>query len=173
VVADPIELIEATVDGPRSRCWRIDSTDCRELAPHRIARLGWDDGRAPYRRVRLRPGGSFFLACVEGEGRILLDGRWQRVAKGMVFMAPPRVLNAFFAINGSPFTLAWVRYDEPPWIKPLVGAASPVKGSCGGTELARVIEGLRAEWIGSRDPKFVHHWLSLVHGVAARLASSW
>lgn len=88
-------------------------------------------------------------------------------------MAPPRVLNAFFAVSGKPFTIAWVRYDEPPWVKPLVGAASPVRGSAGGVDVARAIEGLRAEWNGVRDPKFVHHWLSLVHGLTSRLASPW
>ena len=171
--AEPSELTDANVNGPRTRCWRIEAADCAELKPHRIARLGLDAGWAPYRRVRLRPDGSFFLACVEGEGRILLDGRWQRVAEGMVCMAPPRVLNAFFAVKGKPFTIAWVRYDEPPWIKPLVGASSPVRGVAGGTDLARAIQGLQAEWNGARDAKFVHHWLSLVHGLASRLASPW
>lgn len=173
MLGDSILTNDASVDGPKSRCWRIEAADCPELTPHRIARLGWDEGWVPYRRVRLRPAGSFFLACVQGEGRILLDGRWQRVTPGMVCMAPPRVLNAFFAVGTGPFTLAWVRYDEPSWVKPLVGASSPVRGSSGGIELARAIEGLRAEWEGAKDPKFVHHWLSLVHGLASRLASPW
>jgi hypothetical protein len=69
--------------------------------------------------------------------------------------------------------MAWLRYDEPPWIQPFVGAMSPMKGSGGGTELARMIEGPWGAGIGARDPEFVHHWFSLVHGAAARLASLW
>jgi hypothetical protein len=95
--ADPFELTSSTADGPGLRWWRIGLADCPELAPQRISRLGRDDGCAPYRRVRLRPAGVFFLACVQGEDRILIDGRWQRVAKGMASIAPLRVVNAFFA----------------------------------------------------------------------------
>src|SRR4051794_30997073 len=95
------ELAEITIDGPRTKRWLIEASECEELAACRIARLGFDEARAPYRRVRLRPGGSFLLDCVEGHGGMLLDGRWQRIGGGMVCMAPPRVLNAFYARTGS------------------------------------------------------------------------
>lgn len=160
------------MDGPRTRLWKLQAQDCTEFNAHRIARLGWDDAGPRYRRVRLAPGGSFLLGCVEGEGRILLDGRWQRVAAGTVCMAPPRVLNAFHAVPGRRFVFAWVRYDEPGWVKPLVGAASPVR-TTGGGELARAITGLRGEWDSARDPKIIHHWVSLIHAFATRLTSPW
>jgi AraC-like DNA-binding protein len=143
------------------------------MSSHRIGRIGWHEARAPYERVRLRPQGSFFLACVSGEGRILLDGRWQRVRPGDVFMAPPRILNAFRANDGVPFVFAWARYEEPPWVKPLVGAGSPVRGRAGASELVRCIAGLRAEWESQKDPKVVHHWLALIHIQTTRLASPW
>lgn len=165
-------FVETTEDGPRTQLWKLHAAECPEMHPHRIARLGVDDCAAPYRRVRMQPEGSFFLACIQGGGRILLDGRWQSVRPGDVCMAPPRVLNAFYAVPGKRWTFAWVRYEEPGWVKPLVGAASPLR-TTGGTELARAIEGLRAEWSGKREPQFVHHWLSLVHGLAGRLASPW
>jgi AraC-like DNA-binding protein len=110
---------------------------------------------------------------MEGTGRILLDGRWQRLAAGALCMAPPRVLNAFFAPSGQTWTFAWVRYDEPPHIKPLVGADSPLRAAAGGAELARVITGLRAEWDGPRDAPLMHHWVSLLHGLTTRLARPW
>ncbi len=166
-------LKETSIDGPRTRLWKLHSADCPEMKAHRIARLGWDAAFAPYSRVRLKPVGSFFLVCVEGEGRILFDGRWQRVRKGDVCIAPPRVLNAFRAIPGKCFTFAWIRYDEPPWVKPLVGADSPVRCREGGEELARAIFGLRVEWEGARAPTVVHHWMSLVQEFAARLARPW
>ena len=167
-----LDFKETTVDGQRTRLWKLHAHECTELASHRIARLGWDDAGPRYDRVRLQPLGSFLLACVEGEGRVLLDGRWQHVAAGTVCMAPPRVLNAFHADAGKRFVFAWVRYDEPMWMKPLVGAASPVRVS-GGAEFARAIAGLRAEWESARDPKVLHHWGSLVHALASRLALPW
>ena len=149
------EFVETTRDGPRSRRWMLESTDCRELAAHRIARLGLDDTFAPYRRVRLQPQGSFVLACTAGKGRVLLDGRWQQVVAGTVCMAPPRVLNAFYTVGKEGWRFAWLRYDEPAFVSPLVGAASP---------------GLRTEWEGRRDPKLLHHWIELAHGLARRAA---
>ena len=166
-------LAETTIDGPRTRRWNIEAKDCAELAACRIARLGFDETRAPYRRVRLRPGGSFFLDCTEGHGRILLDGRWQRLGAGAVCMAPPRVPNAFFAPTGLRWSFAWVRYDEPPWLNPLVGAGSPVRAASGAGEIARIITGLRAEWDGVRDAQMIHHWVSLLHAATRRLAQPW
>ena len=172
-MADSLPHKEISVNGPHSRLWRLEAAECPELKTHRIARIGWHDTAAPYARVRVKPEGSFFLACVEGEGRILLEGRAQRVAAGDVCLAPPRVLSAFRAVPGGRFVFAWVRYDEPPGVKPLVGAGSPVRGAGGGADIARAVAGLRAEWEGPRVARVVHHWLSLVQELAERLAQPW
>lgn len=164
---------ETTVDGARTRRWSLDARQCPELRPHRIAWLGLDTAYPPYRRVRLAPSGSFLLACLAGEGRVLLEGRWQRVRAGEICLAPPRILNAFHAVAGRRWVFAWVRYEEPPPVKPLVGASSPLRLRAGAESLGRIIAGLQAEWEGERDAAAVHHWLSLVHGLAARLARPW
>lgn len=166
-------LTETTIDGPRTRRWILEAADCPELAACRMARVGLEEARAPYRRVRLQPAGSFFLASISGAGRILLDGRWQRIAGGALCMAPPRVPNAFFALPGAVWNFAWVRYEEPSVMKPLVGAGSPLRAVEGATELARVIAGLRAEWDGQRSAPLVHHWVSLLHGLTTRMARPW
>ena len=145
--SDTEELIETTIDGPRTRRWVLESKDCRELAAHRIARMGIDDAAHPYQRVRRSPSGSFVMVCTGGKGRILLDGRWQTVGAGTVCMAPPRVLNAFLVPRGSRWSFCWLRFDEPEPVSPLVGAASPVRLQ-GGSDLVRAMEGLRAEWDG-------------------------
>jgi hypothetical protein len=117
-----------------------------------VARLGIDHARYPYRIVRLQPKGSFFLASLEGEGRVRLEGRWQRVTAGSLCMAPPRVLNALYAPPGKPWVFAWVLYEEPPAVKPLVGAASPMRIRQGAAELGRVIQGFHDEWEGGARP---------------------
>jgi AraC-like DNA-binding protein len=166
-------LEEITIDGPRTKRWVLEASECRELAAHRIARLGFDETLPPYRRVRLQPEGSFLLACVSGHGQVLLDGRWQKVGAGTVCMAPPRVLNAFHAQSRERWVFAWIRYAEPSYVSPLVGASSPVVVSGGAGELARTIEGLRAEWQGLRDPKVLHHWIELAQASARRLAQPY
>ena len=145
------EWQETTVDGARTRRWSIDVKQCPDLAEHHIAWLGLDTVYAPYRRVRLSPSGSFLLACLEGEGRVLLEGREQRVTAGQLCLAPPRVLNAFHAVPGKPWVFAWVRYHEPLPLKPLVGAGSPRRIDQGADDLGRTIQGLRTEWEGERD----------------------
>ena len=164
---------ETTVDGSRTRRWAVDVKQCPELKTHRIAWLGLDTVHAPYRRVRLAPSGSFFLATLAGEGRVLLEGKWARVTAGSLCMAPPRVLNAFHAVPGCRWEFAWVRYEEPSWLKPLVGAASPLLVKQGAFELGRALAGLRDEWSGDRDPAQVHHWVCLVHGLTRRSARPW
>ena len=166
---------ETTINGPRTRIWLIRAGECAELQLQRIARLGIHVAHAPYQRVRLRPSGSFILACLEGEGRVLLDGRWQRVMAGDVCLAPPRVLNALYAVRGKRWVYAWVRYEEPPFVKPLVGADSPLRLRSESDQLAQAITGLRAEWERGqeRNAALCHHYVSLIQGLAQRLASPW
>ncbi len=170
---NPSPWQETTIDGPRTRRWSLDAKQCPDLAEHHIAWLGLDTVHAPYRRVRLAPSGSFFLACLEGEGRILLEGREQRVAAGHVCLAPPRVLNAFHAAPGRAWSFAWIRYHEPAPLKPLVGAGSPLRLGAGAAHFGRLLEGLRDEWETDRDPTLVRHWLALIHGLSRRTARPW
>lgn len=166
-------LAETTIDGAGTRRWVLDAAECPLLAASRIARLGIDTTRPPYRRVRLGPGGSFILASLAGTGRIQLEGRWTRLAPGDVVMAPPRVLNAFFTPPGCRWTFAWLRFDEPRTTHPLIGAASPLRVAGGAEELGRVIAGLRTEWEGEREAALLQHWISLAQAQARRLARPW
>ena len=168
-----LDLEETTVDGTASRLWSLTCDDCPELAVHRIKRLGITDAAVPYRRVRVRPSGSFVMVCHEGRGQVLLDGRWQSSRKGVACLAPPRVLNAFHAVPGSRWRFAWIRYDEPEHVRPLVSAASPVRVRCDAELIWRTVSGLRAEWEGSREPRLLHHWIELAHGEAKRIAQPW
>jgi AraC-like DNA-binding protein len=168
-----LDLTETTVDGPGSRLWSLSRDDCPELAVHRIKRLGLADAVVAYRRVRVRPTGSFVMVCLDGRGQVLLDGRWQSSRAGVACLAPPRVLNAFHAVAGTRWRFAWIRYDEPEHVRPLVSAASPVRVRCDAESLWRIVSGLRAQWEGSRDPRLLHHWIELAHGEAKRIAQPW
>jgi len=168
-----LDLSETTIDGPGTRHRSLHRDDCAELAVHRILHLGMTDAVTPYRRVRLAPGGSFVMVCHEGRGRVLLDGRWQSSSKGVACLAPPRVLNAFHAVPASRWRFAWIRYDEPEHVRPVVSAASPVRVRCDGDALWRILSGLWAEWEGSREPRLLHHWIELAHAEARRIAQPW
>lgn len=167
------DLAETTVDGPGTKLWSLHRDDCAELAVHRILHMGLTDAVVPYRRVRVQPTGSFLMVCHEGRGRILLDGRWQASRAGVACLAPPRVPNAFHAAPGSRWRFAWIRYEEPEHVRPLVSAASPVRVRCRADTLWRIVSGLRAEWQAARELRLVHHWIELAHGEARRIAQPW
>ena len=164
---------EATINGRKSRSWTLEQGQCAELAAHRIARVGIDVAYPPYRRVRLNPAGSFFMANLEGKGAMWLEGRWQTVKPGTLCLAPPRILNALAATDRQRWIFAWVRYDEPTWVKPLVGASSPLRATEGAEQLGRVVEGLRTAWNGKRDPAEIHHWVDLVQRLCVQAARPW
>ncbi len=169
----PAPLTETTIDGAKTTRWVVEAAECRALAAHRIARLGIDHAAAPYARVRLAPGGSFFMIVLKGSGRVLLDGRWQTVSAGWACMAPPRVPNAFHALPRQSWDFLWMRYDEPSFVSPQVSAASPLKVKVDVDQLQRVWEGLRGEWDSARDPQALHHWIELAHHHTRRLAEPW
>jgi AraC-like DNA-binding protein len=168
-----LDLTETTIDGSGSRLWSLSREEFPELAIHRIKRLGLADAAPPYCRVRVRPTGSFVMVCSGGRGRVLLDGRWQTSRAGVACLAPPRVLNAFHAVPAARWRFAWIRYDEPEHVRPLVSAASPVRVRCDGESLWRIVSGLRAQWESGRDPRLLHHWIELVQGEAKRIAQPW
>lgn len=168
--AKPDTLEETNEDTEHTYKWKLNCAECSEFNAHRIAHVGMAEAAPAYRIVRIHPSGSFLLATTEGEGRVMLDGRWQRVTSGSLVMAPPRVLNAFHVTPGKKWHFAYVRYAEPSFVRAMVGADSPVRAAGGGGELARCIAGLRDEWSGSKNPRMVHHWVSLIQGLVERAA---
>jgi AraC-like DNA-binding protein len=178
-------LSETHVIGPANRLWAVRATAedrraflakspvCPALSHAHIAHLGVQRARHPYRIVRVHQSGTFFLACVEGEGRVLADGRWQRVARGAACLLLPHMLNAFHAIPGKPWEFCWVRYQEAPAQQPLVPASSPRLASFDGEALRHAILGLHHEAAGQAAPETILHWIDLVQAYVMRFARPW
>lgn len=181
----PRHLSETDILGPRTRqiVVRSDDSDsrdwirgqpvCRALAQHRMAHLGIREAHAPYAIVRLKQSGTFFMACLRGEGRILVDGRWQICRAGMACLLPPHMLHAFHAVKGRPWHFVWVRYQAVPEKRPIARAGSPVMTKFDGEPLRAAAAGLHAECTGEASPAAVHHWIELVQGYVLRFAHPW
>ena len=104
------ELMETHVLGTRTqqtavrasaadpRAWLRELPVCPALGQHQIAHVGVCRAANPYCIVRTKQSGTYFLACFGGEGRILVDGRWQRCRAGTACLLPPHILNAFHAV---------------------------------------------------------------------------
>lgn len=163
---------DTNVDGAAFSGWQLSPAEFPPLASLHIARVGVDDSGEGYERVRVSPGGSFLMETESGEGRILLEGRWQKLSRGDVAMAPPRALNAFYTPAGRRWKIAFLRYDEPCNVRPMIDARSPLRLS-GQRHLAKAIEGLRGEWEKERELSILHQWLVLIDAIARRMARPW
>jgi AraC-like DNA-binding protein len=167
------ELVETHRVGPNTRERIVRASDCPALGPHGIAHVGVADAVVPYTMVRTDLPGAYFLACFSGEGRILLDGRWQRCTAGMACLAPPHVLHAFHAVPRHHWGFVWVRYDAQSGHGPLINASAPVLARFPVEPVRAAIEGLYHEVHGGNQPSSLHHWVELIHGYLVRFAQPW
>ncbi|WP_050029108.1 AraC family transcriptional regulator [Verrucomicrobium sp. BvORR034] len=177
------------VDVRDRREWLAKAPACSALAQHRIAHLGICEAQSPYNIVRMKQSGTYFMACYGGEGRILVDGRWQRCRAGMACLLPPHLLNAFHAVPSKPWNFVWVRYQAVPEQRPLVSASSPVLAKFDPEPLRLAMLGLHAECVRSQAestgdkvpssapptpaPVAMHHWVELVQTYVLRFAQPW
>jgi AraC-like DNA-binding protein len=159
-------------DGDR-RGWLRGAPVCATLSQHRIAHAGVMTARHPYRIVRMHQSGLYFLSCVGGEGRVLVDGRWQKCAAGMSVALPPFMVNAFHAVKGREWKCCWVRYEMQPEQKPILSSSSPVLARFGGRGLYHAISGLIEESSSSAQPAAMFHWVELIQGCVERFAQPW
>ncbi|MDP1588642.1 MAG: hypothetical protein Q8M07_12915 [Prosthecobacter sp.] len=122
-----------------TRSWLRGAPVCGTLGTHRIAHAGVMTARAPYRVVRMHQGGLYFLACLEGEGRVLVDGAWKKCGAGMAVALPPFMVNAFHAVPGKAWRCCWVRYEQQPEQKPILSSSSPLMAPFAGAALWHAI----------------------------------
>lgn len=169
---DEEELVETNTLDP-AREMRVRASECPALALHHIAHVGVATVRTPYRIVRLDLGGTYFLACFSGSGRILLDGRWQICREGSCCIAPPHAVIAFEAIEGEEWGVSWVRYQQPPDQKPVMSASTPAMAKFGPLPIQSAILGLYYEMICGQAPATVHHWVEIIHTYVLRFAQPW
>jgi len=155
------------------RDWLKGAPVSQALAAHQIVHAGVMVARAPYKIVRQHQGGVYFLACVEGEGRVLVDGRWQKCGAGMAVALPAFMANAFHAVQGKDWRCVWVRYEQTREQKPLLSSSSPVMTGFDGWPLYHAVQGLIAEASTTTMPAAVFHWVELVQMNVARFVQPW
>ena len=150
--------------------WMRGEPECPLLAQHGIAHCGLMLARPSTEIVRGHQSGTYMLACIEGEGVVLADGRWKRIGAGQACLLPPFVTNAFKCLPGKSWSFVWVRYAESRDTRPIVTAVSPVSGCFDGLPLKAAVEGLRAECLGESSLPALHHWAELIHQYVLRFA---
>lgn len=178
-----MQLVETDIRSHKSTSWviRRDTHDhrdwlqsapcCPQLEKYQILHLGVAMMPDPFHIVRTNLGGSYFLASLDGEGRILVDGKWVSATAGQAVLLPPRTLNAFFTPMGKVWKFCWIRYLEEDGQPPVANAGSPVFAQYCGEALEKAILGLWCECRGDRTPRMVDDWVHLIQAYANRFAS--
>lgn len=160
------------VKGDRNdqRPWIQHSPHCDLLQSQHILHLGVGLMPDPYRIVRTNLGGSYFLVTLDGEGRVLVDGKWQASKPGQAILLPPRTVQAFYTPKGKSWHFCWVRYQEPFGTIPIASANSPVLARYDGRPLECAILGLVQECSRDRTPSLMDAWVRIIHGYVQKFA---
>jgi AraC-like DNA-binding protein len=175
------DLRETHILGDATTELAVRAQSCPALAARNIAHVGIRDAAAPHRIVRTFLGGAYLHACLDGEGRTLLDGDWRSHGVGVVSVAPPHVPHAFECLPDRRWVCAWVRYD-PGSPRSRGGVAGPVFARFDATPLAHAINGLSHEAKAGTDAGCAL-WIDLIEhyvdrllapvGAGSRLAPVW
>ena len=157
-------------DDRDNRPWMAVAPICPLLRPLHILHVGIGQMPAPFEIVRTRLQGSYFLACLAGEGLLLVDGRWKRCAPGNAFLLPPDTLHAFRTPPGGSWEFCWVRYDRVSSPKPLATAHAPAFSRYDGEPLRHAILGLHEEAAAAALPATMEAWAQLIQSYVLRFA---
>jgi AraC-like DNA-binding protein len=157
-------------DTDDSRNWLVDAPVCPLLKQHHIVHLGTASMPSPFEIVRLELGGSYFLACFGGEGRVLVDGRLKPCRAGQAFLLPPGTRHAFHTPKGKQWDFCWVRFQEKAGQQPVANVNSPVLADFDVEPLRLAITGLHYECSHSRAAAEIDNWVKLVYGYVLRFA---
>jgi AraC-like DNA-binding protein len=155
-----VSMIRA--DAEDSRAWLKAAAVCTALSQHQIRHVAVAHMPSPFEIVRTKLGGSYFLACYGGEGRVLVDGRWTKCRPGQAVLLPPGTLHAFHTAQGKTWDFCWVRYQERSGQKPLAAAQTPVIARFDPEPLRLAILGLHRECSTTQSPAAMTGWADLI-----------
>ncbi len=128
------------------------------------------EAEAPFEIVRTNLGGTFMIACIDGEGVVLVNGGWKKIHANQACLQPPFMMNAMKCLPGKVWKFAWVRYNESREVHPIISSESPVIGAFASGSLQAAIDGLYLEAGGDAAPALLHHWSELIHQYVVRFA---
>jgi AraC-like DNA-binding protein len=161
-------VVRADDSDPRE--WLQEEPVCVLLKMHHIAHVGVMEARTPFRVSRVNPSGIYMMACLEGQGQVWVDGRWEALRAGQACLLPPFVMNRFRCLPRQSWKFCWVRYTESREQAPIISSSTPVLGAYDAEALEHAIHGLRAEAQTMHQPQTQETWVNLLHQYVLRFA---
>jgi len=178
-------LTEITILGDRTRhrgvkaariapqSWTERLGNCSVLPEFNMIHLGVVDAVPPYRFVRPDLIATTFLACLSGEGRVLVDGEWVPCSSGTAVLLLPHTTTAYHAVGEEPWTMVWVCYQRSDGLASVATVSSPALAAYDPTPIFHAVEGLRAECACTNDPVCQREFVTLIHRLILRYAEPW
>jgi AraC-like DNA-binding protein len=151
-----------------ARAWLENFPVCQALNQYQMIHIGVEETRAPMRIVRTKQSTTYFLACIGGQGSVLLDGRWRICKEGFACLLPAHTLNAFQAMPRQRWEFCWVCYQQPSQQRPVANVTTPVMAEYDPLPLRSAILGLIYECNGPAQPTLIQEWTDLVHAYVLR-----
>ena len=158
--------------GVESRPWIENFPVCQALNQYQMVHIGIEEAVAPTKIVRTKQTTTYFLACIGGQGKVLIDGRWRLCREGYACLLPAHTLNAFEAVDRKKWEFCWVCYQTPSAQRPIAGITTPVLARYDPSPLRSAILGLLYECNGPAQGTLIQKWTDLVHAYVIRFAQS-
>jgi AraC-like DNA-binding protein len=165
----PKNLFETHSLGPRTREWLVSARQVPAFKFTQTKFAGYSDARSGYEFVRHKPAFCQILACIEGEGRVLVDGLWQPCPAGHVYVTPPRALCAYGVRPGGRWKVCWVIFEEGMRMPAIAAGQGPQLVQADTLGLHFAIEGLNHEAGSEADPATLELWATLMHRQVLRI----
>lgn len=182
VIDNQPELKDETIHNPHtkmkgvqaanieSRPWIEGFPVCQALNQYQMIHVGIEATKAPTRIVRTKQTTTYFLACIGGQGRVLIDGEWRICKEGYACLLPAHTLNAFEAMPKFSWEFCWVCYHRPTAQRPIADVTTPVMARFDPLPLRSAILGLMHECNGPAQATLIQEWTNLVHAYVLRFA---
>ena len=146
-----------------SRAWLAKTVVCPALAHHQLRHLAVASVSDSIEIMRTKLGGSYFLACFDGEGLVLVDGRWMKFRPGHAVLFRPGTPQALHTSPGRTWNPCWVRSQERTDQRPLAAVQTPIVTRYDAEPLRLAILGLMpAERTMHDIPNRLGYWLRRV-----------
>jgi AraC-like DNA-binding protein len=150
--------------GAKSREWLIHPEYCAALRRHQIVLAGISHATSGFRFSRTRPEMWQLLVCFRGQGRVWIEGGWEKCTAGMAYLTPPTAFHAYEA--GRRWDIGWIIY-EPQAALSVIDAPTLIETDP--RPLEHILRGLDHEISTTRERSVLEHWSQLLHHHATRI----
>ena len=165
----PKNLCEIHSLGPATHEWLVGTRQVPAVHLTHTRVAGYSEAQHGYEFVRHSPVFSQVLACIGGEGEVLIDGRWQRCPAGLAYVTAPRALCAYQVRPRGRWQVCWVLYEEVMQLPALEAGQAPRLVRADATGLHLAIEGLCHEAGAEAEQGAMEFWAALVHRQVLRI----